>query len=709
MNTDVAPFASGEIAPAAPSPDPLAGIGVACVPGRGVAAVATLPALLAPVRVVRPRDDGAERADVALAWGRKPSAAKAERWAAAQGVPVWRLEDGFLRSVGLGGSDAPLSVVVDDVGIYYDAEGPSRLEALIRRPLAEPEFARAQRLVAQWREARASKYNHAREASLDALFGGRGRALARDDAVDAPVLVVDQTFGDASIKFGQAGPGSFRRMLEAALDEHPRAPILLKVHPDVIAGRKRGYVDSLDAGTASRVAVVATDAHPPSLLERVGAVYTVTSQMGFEALLWGRPLRCFGMPFYAGWGLSDDQQRAPSRRGPATLAALAHAALVDYARYLDPETRTRCEVERLLEWIGMQRRGRERFPAKVIAFGFSRWKKPIVRAFFGGSQVQFAGKDTPVPSDTTIALWGRRAIPKRVAVDAPVIRLEDGFLRSVGLGADLVRPLSWVMDSQGMYYDARQASGLERLLEESDFEPALTYRAALLRQRVLALGLTKYNVGDARWSRPMGRKSVVLVVGQVEDDAAVTYGAPGLRTNMDLLRAVRALRPDAWLVYKPHPDVVARLRDAGSGEAKAASLCDEVVVDVVMDTLLRDVDEVHVLTSLAGFEALMRGTPVVTWGMPFYAGWGLTTDQLPFERRTRRRTIDELVAATLIVYPTYVSRVSNYFTTPERALEELREWREAGGSIRPSWGRRMLRRILGWTRRVRERLGNSKA
>jgi len=105
----------------------------------------------------------------------------------------------------------------------------------------------------------------------------------------------------------------------------------------------------------------------------------------------------------------------------------------------------------------------------------------------------------------------------------------------------------------------------------------------------------------------------------------------------------------------------------------------------------------------------MRGTPVVTWGMPFYAGWGLTTDQLPFERRTRHRTIDELVAATLIVYPTYVSRVSNYFTTPERALEELREWREAGGSIRPSWGRRMLRRILGWSRRVRERLGNSKA
>jgi len=705
LNSDVAKLPESAVAPSS-APDPLAGIALACVPGRGVATIPTLAPLLAPTRLVRPRDEGAERADVALAWGRKPSAAKAERWAAAQGVPVWRLEDGFLRSVGLGSAEPPLSLVVDDAGIYYDADAPSRLESLVRRPLAEAEVARALRLVARWREARASKYNHAREVGLDALFGGSGRAVARADGVDAPVLVADQTFGDASIKFGHAGPGSFRRMLEAALDEHPRAPILLKVHPDVIAGRKRGYVDNLDAGMASRVTVVASDVHAPALLERVGAVYTVTSQMGFEALLWGRPVRCFGMPFYAGWGLTEDQQRAPTRRAPATLASLAHAALVDYARYLDPETRARCEVERLLEWVALQRSGRERFPAQVVAFGFSRWKKPIVRAFFGGTDVQFAGPDTPVPAGATIALWGRRGIPKRVALDAPVIRLEDGFLRSVGLGADLVRPLSWVMDTQGMYYDARQPSGLERLLEEADFDSSLTYRAALLRQRLLALGLTKYNVGAATWSRPAGDRQVVLVVGQVEDDAAVTYGAPGLRTNMDLLRAVRAARPGAWLVYKPHPDVVARLRVAGSGEGGARSLCDEVVVDVVMDKLLRSVDEVHVLTSLAGFEALLRGTPVVTWGMPFYAGWGLTTDQLPIERRTRRRTLDELVAATLIVYPTYVSRVSHHFTTPERALEELREWRDSGAAMRPSWGRRLLRRILGWTRRVRERLGN---
>ncbi len=673
------------------SDDPLANARSACVPGRGVAAVATLPALLDGIALRRPREADAQPVDVVLGWGRKASARQAEEWAQQHHLPLVRLEDAFLRSVGLGADEPPLGIVVDDAGIYYDADEPSRLETLALRSLDDARAARAQALVARWRGARASKYNHARDW--------------REPLAGSTVLVVDQTAGDASIAYGRAHPGSFKRMLEAALDEHPRATILLKVHPDVVAGRKRGHFERLTAGVSSRVRVLGTDVHPPSLLERVAAVYTVTSQMGFEALLWGRPVRTFGMPFYAGWGLTSDELTPPTRRTPVPLEALAHAALVDYARYLDPETRTRCEVERLLEWIQLQRRMRERFPADVLAFGFSGWKKPIVRAFFGGSTVQFAAPDTPVPAGTQLALWGRRALPRRAAVDAPVVRLEDGFLRSVGLGADLVRPLSWVMDRQGMYYDARQPSDLETLLQDAPMPLELVARAARLRERLLAAGLTKYNVGRLRWQPPSvaAGRPVVLVVGQVETDAAVAYGAPGLHTNMALLQAVRAERPDAWLVYKPHPDVVAHLRSEGRGEDGAAESCDEIVTDVAMDALLRDVNEVHVLTSLAGFEALLRGTPVTTWGCPFYAGWGLTSDRVALARRTRRRTLDELVAATLILYPTYVSRVSGHFTTPERAVEELREWRDAGGGQRPSWARRALRTVLGWTKRFRER------
>jgi len=313
-----------------------------------------------------------------VGWGRKPSGLKAQALAKQHGQDWLLLEDGFLRSVDLGFRSPPLSIVVDDFGIYYDATGPSRLEALVSAAVADHDAAHAAALMQLWREHRVSKYNHAPETSA-ALPG-----IEPD-----MVLVVDQTAGDASLQYGMADARDFARMLEAALDEHPDARILLKVHPDVIAGHKQGHFSALSRGQAARVQMLANDVHPPALLEHCRAVYTVTSQMGFEALIWQRPVRCFGMPFYAGWGVTVDEHAAPSRRAPAPLTALVHAALIDYPRYLDPDTGQAGTAETLIRWIGLQRRMRQRFTEPVHLSGFSPWKKPIARAFLQGTDVVF--------------------------------------------------------------------------------------------------------------------------------------------------------------------------------------------------------------------------------------------------------------------------------------------------------------------------------
>jgi len=625
-----------------------------------------------------------------VGWGLKGKFQDAAAFAERHGLPYLAIEDGFLRSVGLGGTDAPLSLSIDGVGVYYDASRPSRLEQLIAAPRGATERARGAAIAAAWRAGRLSKYNQAREAPAP---------------VSGPfVLAVDQTAGDVSIERGLASPASFGRMLEAALDENPGMPVVLKVHPDVIAGRKRAHFDALTLGAASRVVLLATNAHPPALLEAAHAVYAVTSQMGFEALLWGRPVRTFGMPFYAGWGLTRDELAAPSRRYAAravSLDDLVHAALVDHPRYVDPETGARCEVERLMEWMALQRRMRERFPARLQMVAFSKWKQPIARAFLAGSALDFVDDPQPLEPGAARAVWGRPgdAAPVAQRDDAPLLRVEDGFLRSVGLGANWVRPLSWVIDRQGMYYDASRPSELESLLQHTVFDDALRRRAAALREGIVTAGITKYNVGAGRWQRPEGRH-VVLVPGQVESDLSIAYGAPGLRNNLELLRRVRADRPGAYLVYKPHPDVLARKRSAGADLDEAHRWCDEVVTDVPIATLLDTVDEVQVLTSLAGFEALLRHKPVVCHGSPFYAGWGLTRDHAAATRRTRRLQLDELVAGALILYPTYVSRTTNAYTTPERALHELQHWNAPPPASQPV-AIRLLRRLKSLRERLR--------
>lgn len=330
------------------------------------------------------------------------------------------------------------------------------------------------------------------------------------------------------------------------------------------------------------------------------------------------------------------------------------------------------------------------------ALAFPLWKRRFVRRCVGPAEVRFLDHGDPLPEEGVLLLWGMAPVPAGLASAVSLLRMEDGFLRSVGLGAELTRPLSWVVDRSGIYYDATRPSDLETLLATTKFTPALLARAAALRQRVVASGITKYNVGARRWTRPTDARRVVLVPGQVESDASLAFGAPGIRTNLALLQAARAAEPDAWLVYKPHPDVAARLRREGDGEAQAAAWCDEVVVDADMAALLDAVDAVHVLTSLAGFEALLRGKPVTCHGQPFYAGWGLTHDSLPHPRRTRRLTLDELVAAALILYPTYLG--DHGPVEPEDALTALQAWKARRGGGTRWWqtvSRAFLRRFIG--------------
>lgn len=282
------------------------------------------------------------KAEAILAWGLKPSAQQAAVFALKHQLPLLRIEDGFLRSVGLGFQCPPCSIVIDDIGIYYDATKPSRLELLVQAPLSAAEQTDTERLIRLWRDARVSKYNHAPEPA----------------SLPEPgfVLVVDQTYGDAAIGHGLADATSFNTMLDEALRLFPEQRIVIKTHPDVVAGKKKGHFSALPTEHAHRVLWFTEDCHPPALLERAAAVFCVTSQMGFEALLWQVPVYTFGMPFYAGWGLTTDFLAAPARRSKVSLTQLTHAALLKYPRYIDPVSLLPIACEQAIGYFAKHRK-----------------------------------------------------------------------------------------------------------------------------------------------------------------------------------------------------------------------------------------------------------------------------------------------------------------------------------------------------------------
>lgn len=289
---------------------------------------------------------GSDAFDVVVGWGHKSTATAARQLSARRNKRYVAIEDGWIRSIWPGDDELPRSLILDRTGIYYDASAPSDLERLIAESAADTDTEvrlRAERGIARLRREAISKYNHAPRLDERALGLSPRNGRRR-------VLVVDQTIGDASVTAGMADAKSFDLMLAAARAKNPGAEIVVKLHPEVVAGRKSGYLTEIGCDLMD-VTVIAALVNPWSLLKIVDHVYVVTSQLGFEALMAGRPVSCFGAPFYAGWGLTDDRVAIPRRTARPSLAQLFTAAYFDYTAYVDTRTGQRISFEAALDQL----------------------------------------------------------------------------------------------------------------------------------------------------------------------------------------------------------------------------------------------------------------------------------------------------------------------------------------------------------------------
>ncbi len=588
-------------------------------------------------------------------WGRTPTAWRGEAVAGWTDSPILTVEDAFLRSVHPGRVKAttPAGLCLDRTGVHFDSSEPSDLEKI----LATAELDDTTLL------------NRAKAAIEQLKYWHLGKYSATDPTLEVPepgyVLVIDQSEGDAALC--GAGKSDFEEMLVAAADENPGTRILVKTHPETPSGARKGHFNS--ELKVDRAEIFGAPVSPWNLLDGAVGVYTHSSTLGFEAIFAGHKPRVFGTPFYAGWERTVDEQTFPRRGRNLTRAQLFAAAMILYPTWYDPISDSLCEVEDVISSLAAQSRAYREDRPGYVAAGFRRWKRPFMRRTFGAEKsIKFVSSAPAAVSRARSS--GQKSMSWGVSDVSDIdLQMEDGFLRSRGLGASLVSPLSLVIDDEGIYFDPSKLSRLDKLISQSDSLPlAEIQRSQQLIGRINQSKLTKYNVGgDPKLDVPNRKK--ILVVGQVEDDASITFGAPEINTNLGLLRRVREQNPEACIIWKPHPDVEAGLRAGAVDDTDLSGLADMALTKASAVAAIDLADEVWTISSTLGFEALLRRKPVTCLGLPFYAGWGLTTDALPApEHRGFNVTLEGLAHAVLIGYPRYFHPQSGKPISPEQAV-----------------------------------------
>jgi len=332
-------------------------------------------------------------------------------------------------------------------------------------------------------------------------------------------------------------------------------------------------------------------------------------------------------------------------------------------------------LEDLIEHIAFQQKQWARLEGQYcFTLHLSTWHKHILERVLQAPSIYLDESG----EEGRQLVWGMRSPEQE-----EVTRVEDGFIRSRGLGANFEYPLSMVLDTKGMYFDASTPSSLETIISEADYTREELDEGKELHEFMVENHISKYVLSEpispdallpeeAKQAQLDGR-TLILVPGQVDSDASIKYGSPNFSSNQEFLAYVRKKFLDAYLVYKPHPDLLSHARRDLPIWENLTTQCDYVATEGEVISWIKVVDEVHTLTSTVGFEALLHEKPVFTYGLPFYAGWGLTNDELEFPRRNRKATLNELVTAVLIKYPIYFDPKIGEFIKPLKAAQLLKD------------------------------------
>lgn len=376
------------------------------------------------------------------------------------------------------------------------------------------------------------------------------------------IVIIDQSRkSKAELKKVFAAESTFRQMVLDAKEQHPGAAFFLLQPPSVLSGRKKGYLKkfALDNG----VQVISEQVSSFSILAQADEVYTVSAKIGIDAVLLGKTVHCYGLPYYAGWGLTRDKIACARRNIKIKREELFAALCLFFTRYLHPITTEPSHFQAIVRLILLQRPQLFENKRFIACINFDDKQKAFFSKMYKHADLHFMKEELGIEAASNNRGMVYTAIEptdqlKKACGNIPLVYVRPGAFDRLYNQKKLV----------SLSFEGGPYPPLEKILQIKTMTESDLLRARLLRQFLLELSSFREHFD---YENVKEGQDVIVIIGNADlapkkmpESATVQDGTEGnldkkgrpyhsfalpLSDDGKLIEYIRQKRPDAYIVY----------------------------------------------------------------------------------------------------------------------------------------------------------------
>ncbi len=520
------------------------------------------------------------------------------------------------------------------------------------------------------------------------------------------LLLIDQPINSESVSLSEANNQNFSKMFLYAFENFPNSTLYIKYHPDTINGITEGFLHKFLKKNKlidhPSIKIIDYHCNIASIFYYVDDVFTVTSPVGFEALLRGKNVTTFGNSFYSGLGLTGDM--LTHNKKERSLVDVFVAMFIQNTLYINPFNEKRGNILDLLEYISLQKRHQNSKHIVFFRTEYSKSKNVInLLNLESKENISLNNQAKIIHQKSKLILVDNQKNMNHLPKQNPKAFVSEGFLFPT-LNKNKHEPISLILDYNAAYYNNKINSDLDDILNnevftEYEIEQSFSFISKLKEKFGKDLETQSKGTLDSNSKK---YKKIIFVPGTSEEENIYSTELP-ISSDLELILAIMQKEKNSLVIYKPHEkSKIKTSKDIyKSGipklEEMAITHCNQLVVELKahISHCINFSNEIHVINHNSGIEALIQGKKVVTYGHPFYAGRGLTTDLFSPAKDKKNVSLEKLILGALMLYPRYKIPTQKHFVSAKIALEYyLEHYLENIETLNQNWLTKQLKSIF---------------